>query len=236
MGNQNSIAEHVSNFRHDIRNPLYIAKSLIETHLEYLESSEEKATLFEKTKTVLSKSVKSIDRVLNILQRMNQLAVSPTKNSAGHCVSIKHVLDHILKALSEAHYLDHLLLIKSIPGDLPLLEVHLTDLEEVFFNLIVNASQATQKGGRLWIEALFNDSYKEPAITLLFKDTGCGISEEAMPYIFEPFCTGRAHEGGVGFGLYIVKQLVERNGGTISVESHVGQGTTFQLIFKIQRT
>ena len=233
MGNNPQVDEHLLDFKHDIRNPLYSAKSLIESHLEYLKSSHENhQKISEKTRKVLSRSKKAIEQALKIIHKLNGLSVSPSEQSDNQMVCIKEILHRVLEALSGARYLEHLLVVKSIASDLPPIVVNLVDLEEIFFNLIINAAQATQQGATLFIHAVYQ---MDPSSMIIsFRDTGCGISEEALPYIFEPFYTGRSEKGGVGFGLYIVKQLVERNKGRISVESKVGRGTVFTLHFPIK--
>ncbi|MBI4394593.1 MAG: HAMP domain-containing histidine kinase [Candidatus Omnitrophica bacterium] len=240
MENTKQLEKQVLDFKHDIRNPLYIAKSLIEVHLEYLNGGESEAqnvSSINKTKTILQKSIKEIDRVLQTIRRLNQIAKG-TRHLETQAVSIKEILSWTVRALQESRCLDHLLLVESIPLDLPKVNVNLVDLEEIFFNLIVNAVQAVRERGRLTISATRHcdaSSVTMPrndgCIMISFEDTGCGIPKDALPYIFEPFYTGRADKGGVGFGLYIVKQLVERNGGRISVESQYGVGTTFTLSF-----
>lgn len=232
MGNS-QIQSRILNFRHNIRNPLYAAKNLMELYLEDLKSPTDTYQVEnEKTRRVLSKSVKLIERVLAVIRKLNELSISPQESLPKESVCVKEILERILEALSGARYLENLHIIKLIPSDLPPLRVSLIDLEEIFFNLIVNAAQATQKGGSLRIEAFWRPDRSRLVIS--FQDSGCGISKDALPYIFEPFYTGRSETDGAGFGLYIVKQLLERNGGQISAESKLGQGTTFTLTFPAQ--
>jgi two-component system, NtrC family, sensor kinase len=70
----------------------------------------------------------------------------------------------------------------------------------------------------------------KPQISLYVADTGCGISPDHLPRIFEPFFTSKIGVG-TGLGLWVSKQLVERNEGSIRVRSRVGQGTVFHLKF-----
>lgn len=235
MGTTSKMDEQVLDLKHDIRNPLYIVKSLIETHLEQLElvSEAKIPPVNSKTGVVLRKSLKEIDRALGIIRRLNQIAKESRKskqNGKSQRVCVKEILYRVTAALKAGHYLQHVRLVEFIPSDLPPLEAQPLDLEEIFFNLISNAAQAMIDGGQLTIEARFQPE-PAPAVVVSFEDTGHGISEEALPYIFEPFYTSRVEKGGVGFGLYIVKQLVERNGGQITVESRPSVGTTFTLTF-----
>lgn len=237
MGNMNEMDEQATDLKHDIRNPLYIAKNLIETHLEHLEAlsetPQEPATL-SKTGIVLRKSLKEIDRVLSIIQRLNQIAKESNefkRNGKFQCVHIKEILYRVTAALRQGYAFEHVTLIEFIDSALPPIEAHPLDLEEIFFNLISNAAQAMIDGGQLTIRAWSRPEPVPAAVVISFEDTGHGISEEALPYIFDPFYTNRTEKGGVGFGLYIVKQLVERNGGHIAVESRPNTGTTFELTF-----
>lgn len=238
MENTKQFEDRFLDFRHDLRNPLYIAKNLLETHLAYLEdfSPEADRTLSEKTKSILRKSTDEIERVLVLIRKLHQVAGPGGAN--GHSdgpsewVSVNTILRRVMAALKAGHYLDHLVLIELIPSDLPRIQAHAIDLQEIFFNLIVNAAQATMPRGELVIEA---SCQLKPiqAVRISFEDTGSGISQEALGHIFEPFYTGRSEEGGVGFGLYIVQHLVERNGGQIAVRSKQNVGTCFTLTFPL---
>ena len=103
-------------------------------------------------------------------------------------------------------------------------------LQQVFGNLISNAIKFTPQGGQIAIELESRDS----SVCIRVSDTGCGISAEFLPYIFDRFRQGgdkhaRSH-GGLGLGLAIVRQLVELHGGTIQAESlGTGQGATFTV-------
>ena len=96
---------------------------------------------------------------------------------------------------------------------------------QVFVNLFVNAQQALQRGGHIFVET----HQKEREQVIRFRDDGPGIPEEIQPRIFESFYTTRAGRGGTGLGLSITKKIVETHGGTISVKSAKGRGTEFEI-------
>jgi signal transduction histidine kinase len=98
-------------------------------------------------------------------------------------------------------------------------------LGRVFRNLITNAIQATEAGGRVTITT----SRVGPAVEVNVTDTGSGIPAERLPAIFEEFVTTKRR--GLGLGLAITKRIVEQLDGTIAVESEVGRGTAFTLRF-----
>jgi signal transduction histidine kinase len=98
-----------------------------------------------------------------------------------------------------------------------------TALNQVFMNLLTNAAQALGEKGTIRITT----SQKEGAVEVRIADDGPGIPPEILPRIFDPFFTTKDVGQGSGLGLSIVHGIVERHGGTISVESEVGHGTTF---------
>jgi signal transduction histidine kinase len=100
-------------------------------------------------------------------------------------------------------------------------------LGRVYRNLITNAIQATQAGGRVTITTARNRDKVEVSIT----DTGSGIPAERLGAIFDDFVTTKKR--GLGLGLAISKRIVEQLGGTISVTSEVGKGTTFTMRFPV---
>ena len=96
-------------------------------------------------------------------------------------------------------------------------------------NLVVNAINYTMNG-----EVMAITDHKGEQVILTIRDTGVGIAAEDLPLIFERFYrseSARSITQGTGLGLSIVKELVERYGGKIEVESAVGEGSTFRISF-----
>jgi PAS domain S-box-containing protein len=96
-------------------------------------------------------------------------------------------------------------------------------MQQVLTNLSLNAGDAMPQGGTLTLSA----ARTEKSVRLIVSDTGCGIAEQTLPFIFEPLFTTKY--SGTGLGLAVVQQLVLRNGGTITVESSIDSGTRFQI-------
>ena len=115
-----------------------------------------------------------------------------------------------------------------VVGELPLLHTDPGKLKVVLKNLIGNAVKFTP-GGRITVEVQGGLQ----GIELTVSDTGIGMSPQALEIIFEPFqqaeSTVTRSQGGTGLGLYIVKRLLEVLGGTVTVESEVGRGSTFRV-------
>ena len=103
-----------------------------------------------------------------------------------------------------------------------------TKLQEVFWNLLKNAYEAALPDKSVSLHAKQVD--KDIIVTI--SDTGCGIPEERLPTIFEPFVTYKKQ--GTGLGLAICDHIIKAHGGTITVESTPGVGTTFSVTLKAE--
>ncbi|BBF42815.1 hypothetical protein lbkm_1500 [Lachnospiraceae bacterium KM106-2] len=102
------------------------------------------------------------------------------------------------------------------------------ELKQILYNLSINGVQSMKEGGQLFL-SLYQS---ENEITLRVADEGCGMSEEKLAKIFEPFYSTKAEGEGTGLGLSIVSDLVRKSRGKLKVESHEGKGTTFIITWK----
>lgn len=113
-------------------------------------------------------------------------------------------------------------------------------LEQIIINLAANARDAMPQGGKLRIETANVDLNvppngppsvieKGPYLMLTVSDTGCGMDSETQARIFEPFFTSKPKGKGTGLGLSMVYGIVNQSGGSISVQSELGKGSTFQV-------
>jgi signal transduction histidine kinase len=122
-----------------------------------------------------------------------------------------------------------------VPPELPPLETDRAKLKIVIRNLLANALKFTPPEGRITVS--IQDRAGEVEITVA--DTGIGIAPDVLPIIFEPFTQGEnpmtRRFGGVGLGLYIVRRIIDLLGGTVTVESEVGRGSTFRVRLPVQQ-
>ena len=103
-----------------------------------------------------------------------------------------------------------------------------TKLQEVFLNLLKNAYEAALPNKTIRLEA----SLQNNTVIIQVHDTGCGIPSELLPTIFEPYVTYKEH--GTGLGLAICNQIVKAHGGSIAVNSSLGDGTTFSVSLPLE--
>lgn len=120
---------------------------------------------------------------------------------------------------------------KNLTPSLPLIMADTQQLNHMFMNIIINAAQVMEEEGKLTLETY--KSQQENWITIKISDTGCGIPEDVLPYIFDHFFTTKEEGQGTGLGLSMVYSIVENHGGTIIAKSKPGEGTTFIIEFPI---
>lgn len=115
----------------------------------------------------------------------------------------------------------------TLPDDLPPLRADPQQVQQILLNLVINARDAMEASGVIRIAGAATDGGH--MVELSVSDSGCGIPEEQLETIFEPFHSTKGEQGH-GLGLTAVHSVVERHGGRIEVESRVGAGTTFRVI------
>jgi two-component system NtrC family sensor kinase len=103
-------------------------------------------------------------------------------------------------------------------------------LNQVWLNLLVNATQAIPERGTITLRT----SASGGNVTIAVSDTGAGIEEAHQARVFEPGFTTKGGRVGMGMGLLIARQVVQQHGGMISVESQLGRGTTFTVVLPIE--
>jgi signal transduction histidine kinase len=122
-------------------------------------------------------------------------------------------------------------------GELPMVMCHISDLNQVFLNLLVNAAHAISDvkendGDKGIIRARTRQCGNDVRIEI--SDTGCGIPEEIQGRVFDPFFTTKEVGRGSGQGLAIARSIVvDKHGGSLTFESEVGKGTTFIVLLPI---
>lgn len=121
--------------------------------------------------------------------------------------------------------------------NLPLVAHDLDQMQQVWINLIKNAAEASQRGGRIVLKAAMAPARRPegsgPAVVVSVADQGCGIDADTQKTLFEPFFTTKA--GGTGLGLYITHDIVKRHGGGLTVSSEPGQGATFRVELPLEQ-
>lgn len=118
-------------------------------------------------------------------------------------------------------------------GDLPKVFCLISQLNQVFMNLLINAGQAIESTGTITMRTALHD---EDSVLIEICDTGKGIDTEHLNRIFEPFFTTKPVGKGTGLGLSLSYSIIERHHGRIEVSSVVGQGSCFRIIIPIEQS
>ena len=118
--------------------------------------------------------------------------------------------------------------------DLPEIYCSPSRINQVFINLVTNAVQAMDGQGTLTIATKHLPSAEGDSVEVSFEDTGCGIEQEYLDKVMDPFFTTKPVGQGTGLGLSIVRQIVDQHGGQVFIDSEVGRGTRITLNFPVR--
>ena len=146
--------------------------------------------------------------------------------------NIETILMEVLKLLEPEIQQRGIQINTDLQPSLPILSLDPVQIKQVFYNLIKNAYQSIPpEGGTI----LLKSGYTDDSVFVTVADTGCGISPEVMGSIYEPFLTTKST--GSGLGLLIVRRIVKEHGGSITLASQPGQGTTITVFLpRVERT
>jgi PAS domain S-box-containing protein len=167
--------------------------------------------------------LRNSQRIQGIVASLKQMARHDPGEYAG-AVDLSRVLRSAYSLVQHQvqRYTDHCDLV--LPTALPLLRGNGQQLEQVFINLLLNALQALpNRSAAVRIEVQVASDGEEVRIGII--DQGCGIADEDVVKIFDPFYTTRVEQGGTGLGLSICRRIVQNHGGAIEIESVPGIGT-----------
>jgi signal transduction histidine kinase len=173
--------------------------------------------------------------ILREIKRLNELVEDFLRSAKPPSLERTFVIpEPIIADVMEAFLLDpravHVRVDMSLSDEKTEVFLDKKHFQQVLWNLIINASYATQEGDRLMLKT----AREENLWVMTVSDTGSGIEPELCTKIFDPFVTMRS--GGTGLGLATVERIVQGHGGVITVESTVGVGTTFNVKIPLLRS
>ena len=173
---------------------------------------------------LLQESVQRISRI--VLQLLEMHRAKPTLDDE---VDLNEVVEKTLVLLKNQLAQHRIRVECRLSPGLPRIKGSGPQLQQVVLNLILNAQDAMTNGGKLQIET----GQQNGSVSVFFKDDGSGIEPEIQKQIFEPFFTTKMEGHGTGLGLPVSYGIVKTHGGTIQVESKVGQGSIFQVVLPL---
>ena len=220
---------------HEIRAPLFVIRGTVETETD--------------SSKIKERVISQVDRLTGIVSRLTHFAKKGVEEEAQiEPIDFKEVLADIRPLFQHQLNYQSIEFTQDIPADLPKVMADRRYLEEILFNLILNACQALKnakqpaiKLSASWEAEILSfprrresslgplASGHQPAIVITIADNGPGIPPDQLKNIFKPFHTTK--QEGTGLGLYITKQLVEKCGGTIEAKSQQSSGAQFVVRF-----
>ncbi|MGE5527696.1 MAG: ATP-binding protein [Patescibacteria group bacterium] len=202
---------------HAVKNSLQVIRTLAETA-----SADE----YGDWKKNLARIMALCD---DLAERMNRLNLLMNADFSTHPERLR-IADVLERSLERAMpRLKGVRVVRDYSQDAPAVMADATHLEEVFFNLLVNAAEAMPQGGCLRLEVGTENDW----VLVGFHDQGVGIPRDQMPRIFEPFKSSKTAGANWGIGLSFCHLIVERLGGDLYAESKEGKGSSFYVVLPI---
>jgi signal transduction histidine kinase len=223
---ENKRAQFVSDASHELKTPLASIKLLTDS---ILQNDMDQDTVREFVSDIGNEA----DRLTRMSQKLLSLSRIESQQD-GDCeiTHMKPTIDRVMRMLTGLAEKNNIQMELDCTEDCPILILE-DDLYQIVFNLVENGLKYNQPGGKLQVRTFRQG---DNAI-LQVRDTGVGIPEDALHHVFERFFRvdkARSRStGGSGLGLAIVRNMVERNQGTIQVESALSQGSVFTVSFPI---
>ncbi len=218
--------DFLANVSHELRTPISMLQGYSEAIIDDVAQSEEEKK--ELAQIIYDESL----RIGRLVNELLDLAKMESGNiQLQYCnSSILLLINRVIRKFSNIEKQNQVQIFPHVDPSLSSVYIDVDRIEQVLTNLIDNAIRHTKPGGKITIRAKMKS---ENEMLLEVEDTGVGIPEEDVPFVFERFYKAdkartRGHSG-TGLGLSIVKNIVQAHGGSISVSSEVGKGTIFSI-------
>jgi PAS domain S-box-containing protein len=218
-----SLGRLAAGVAHEINNPLAGVLIYADILMKELKGNEQ---LRKDLEEIISQTLRCKQIVARLLefsrQSLDERVLFDVNEIIGHCVAL----------LQHQSLFHNVQIIQDLESDLPQILGNPGELEQVFTNLMLNATDAMEGRGRITISSASELEAKQ--VMLTFSDTGPGISPEVKDKIFEPFFTTKPVGVGTGLGLSIVYGVIHRHGGSIELGRSPGPGATFVIRLPMQ--
>lgn len=225
-----ALRRFLTNVSHDLRTPL----SVINTSLYLLRRKFDNPDSAIRHVDVLEEQVTHLTRIVEDLVEMTRLDDQIVEFEFIP-VHLTNLVRDVLFSYESVTQSRGLIIEREADSELPLIQADQMWLGRLVHNLVTNAIQYTASGGTIWIKTAMSGD----GVMLTVRDNGSGIGEADLPYIFDRFYRADsarpADKGGAGLGLAIVRKVVDAHGGGVSVESALGQGSTFYVWLPLKR-
>ncbi|MED4729569.1 PAS domain S-box protein [Aneurinibacillus migulanus] len=202
---------------HEIRNPLTSLKGF----LRLLQSSIDKSNEW-----YLDVMVSEINRIESITNQF--MAVAKPQAVTFQLQDLQMLIEQVLTVVYPEATMNNIQISIEAQADIPLIRCEVNQLKQVFINILKNAIEAMQSGGKIVVQVMKLD---HNLVLIRCVDQGCGIPKERIQYLGEPFYSLK--EKGNGLGLMMCYKIIKEHQGKISIESEINKGTTVDVILPI---
>jgi signal transduction histidine kinase len=224
-----SLGKLVASCVHEINNPIQGLMTFTYLMQEILSEGRPRPEDIEQFKNHLSFMSKELERCGNIVSGLLSFSRETPKEFKE--VDLNDVLNSVISLTRHKMELFNVELTTRLHQGLLIVQGDERELQQCFLNLIFNAIEAMPSGGKLQIISELEKDNKNVRIEI--RDTGYGISKKNLEHIFDPFFTTKGEGEGTGLGLSIVYGITKNHKGNISVNSRVGEGSSFVLTFPV---
>jgi two-component system NtrC family sensor kinase len=215
-----SLGKMAAGVAHEINNPL--TSILLNTHL-MLEKLDQRHEFFENLSLIADETSRCTEIVKGLLEFARQ---NPPQKTF---TNVRDLIERTAQLLENQAAYRNIRIVTDFDPGLPPIRLDKGKIQQVFWNLMLNAFEAMPKGGRLTISGRLSPDKK--FVQLQFIDSGVGIAKENINKLFDPFFTTKS--SGTGLGLAVTYGIIEQHDGKIEVKSEVGQGSVFTLSFPV---
>lgn len=209
---------------HEINNPLSGILSYAKVSSRYLSREHIDSGTLESVKQNLMFIGNETKRCGDIVR--NLLLFARKTSGEFNEEHLNRIIENSVQVIDHGIKMNELTLVKELDQGNDLIQCDAGAIQQVFVALIINAIEATSRGGKITIKT--DCPIGKDWIRIVVMDDGMGIPEDILPHIFEPFVSTKVKS--TGLGLSVVYGIVEQHGGTIDVESRVKQGTKFTIV------
>jgi two-component system CheB/CheR fusion protein len=219
--------EFISIASHELKTPITSLKAA----LQIIERASAKGDTIQAVDSFIQKALKQVDKLTDLIKDL----LDVTKIQSGKLVlrKTKFSLDELVKECVEEQQnslATHKLIVESDTGII--VNADKNRIEQVLVNLISNAIKYSPDANKVIISVTHSDHVVKVSVT----DLGIGIPKDKLPLIFDRFYRvddGSQRYAGLGLGLYISAEIIQRHGGHISIESTLGKGSTFWFVIPV---
>ena len=218
-----SIGRISAGIAHEIRNPL----TSVKLNIQKLMQSDNLVDMEREHLNLSQEGIKHMEKSIKDLLDFTRVSeLNPA------LFSISQILDESIKTLADSLELKKVALEKDYQDGLPQVLVDGDKLRQVFLNVLRNAYEAVDEGGKIIISLSLLKERSRKMIKVDISDDGCGIPERDRDLIFELFYTTKT--AGVGLGLAIARKIIEQHKGFIRFKENENKGTSFEILIPVE--